>query len=454
MEGQERDEVKGFPEEANRLRRAMLSVDSSVLKPEPKRVMLEEMTELSEGRMDITVKGITFECFVKLKPEKPLYVILNGSATIAPPEFKRWKWHKFIDGSMLNIADPMYRQYPDLKIGWYYGDEQVSLRHYVADIVRKAAALLGLSDRDIIFYGSSGGGTALIQCAALIGNCTAVAINPQIRLCEYSGSRNFTKTTGIRLDKEDEQHRNDLLYFLKNGKNVNYLILQNLRSADDMLQQKNIMDTLGIKTRYGLSQNENIAVWTYDAPSVAPHNAQEYYCIYFIIKYLIDCLQSRQPADEEMIRWVTEMWYERAKCKSETDLLKRTPVIPDSGAFRQVMFRDELIVPDAGNKWGFAVVFGKLAPNTRYRLSCDGSEPVSGSVQFINVGIKDKKSGRCALKQYPMGQAFEFEFIAPEISADTELCIYTGSSDKTGQSEVRLRNVRLDAVEKSAEIDK
>lgn len=394
MESQESDEVKGFPEEANRLREEMLDVDSSILKAEPKRVILEEMNELSEGRIDITVNGITFECFVKLKPNRPLYVILNGSATIAPPEFKRWKWHKFIDGSMLNIADPMYRQYPGLKIGWYYGDENVSLRHCVADIVRKAAALLGLQSRDIIFYGSSGGGAALIQCAALIGNCTAVAINPQVRLCEYSGSRNFTKITGIRLDKVDEWHRNDFLYFLKNCKNVNYLILQNLRSAEDMLQQKNIMDALGIKTRYGLSQNDNIAVWTYDAPAVEPHNAQEYYCIYFIIKYLIDCLQSGQQADDELILWVTEVWHDRAKCKMETDLLKRTPVIPDSGTFRQVMFRDELIVPDAGNKWGFAAVFSKLAPNTRYRLSCDGSELVSGSVQFINVGIKGKKSGR------------------------------------------------------------
>lgn len=448
MEGQESDESKNFPEEADRLRRKMLSADRSVLKAEPKRFILEEMDELPEGRIDITVNGITFECFVRLKPGRPLYVILNGSAATAPPEFKRWTWHKFIDGSMLNIADPMYRRYPDLKIGWYYGDRNVSFRHCAADIVRKAAALLGLESRDIIFYGSSGGGAALIQCAALIGNCTAVAINPQIRLCEYSGSRGFTKATGIRLDRDDELLRNDLLYFLKNCRNVNYLILQNLRSPDDMLQQKNMMDALGIKTKYGFSQNDNIAFWIYDSPSVMPHKAQEYYCIYFVIKYLIDCMQSGRQADDEFIRWVTEMWYERAKSKNETELLRRSPFILDSGEFRQVMSSDEVIVPEAGNKWSFTVLSARLAPNTRYRLSCGGSELISGSVQYISVGIKDRKSGKCVLKQYPMGCAFEFEFVSPEVSDDAELRIYTNAPEKTSQNAVRLTNVRLEAAEK------
>lgn len=63
------------------------------------------------------------------------------------------------------------------------------------------------------------------------------------------------------------------------------------------------------------------------------------------------------------------------------------------------------------------------------------------------------KSGRCVLKQYPMGLAFEFEFISPAISADAELRIYTVGSEKKGQSAVRLHNVRIEAVEKSVVID-
>ena len=33
--------------------------------------------------------------------------------------FSRWSYYKFLNGSMLNIADPMLELYPELKLGWY-----------------------------------------------------------------------------------------------------------------------------------------------------------------------------------------------------------------------------------------------------------------------------------------------------------------------------------------------
>ena len=46
-------------------------------------------------------------------------------ASYAPlPRFGRWSWGKLFHGTTLNIEDPMLYKYPNLNLGWYYGEKK------------------------------------------------------------------------------------------------------------------------------------------------------------------------------------------------------------------------------------------------------------------------------------------------------------------------------------------
>ena len=139
-------------------RKELREVDKGYLTDKNIEIDIYNLTDLPNGRFRTTYDGVTFEMMFNYKKGKPLYVILNGAKTSAYPEFKRWSWYPFIQGSMLNIADPMYAKYPDLNIGWYYGDAKQDYRRVVAAMVIKIAQFLNIEKKDIILYGSSGGG--------------------------------------------------------------------------------------------------------------------------------------------------------------------------------------------------------------------------------------------------------------------------------------------------------
>lgn len=146
-----------FKSDIDTCRDNMLSVDSQLLHDRGITIDIEKEFELSDGRLILEYKKIGFECFFHYKSNTTLYVFLNGALTQKRPQFSRWSYYKFLNASVLNIADPMYQFYEDLKLGWYYGDETLNLRIYVAEIVKIIAGKLGVSNNNIIFYGSSGG---------------------------------------------------------------------------------------------------------------------------------------------------------------------------------------------------------------------------------------------------------------------------------------------------------
>ena len=377
-------EYGSFKDAVDEKRNGMLSADESLLLDNGFYLDLDKAEEIPDGRFHTWQKGILFECVFAYKEERRLYVILNGALTTSPPQFSRWSYYPFLDGCMLNIADPMYRMYDGLKLGWYYGSPQYDLRVYMAEMVRKIAGIYGIREQDIIFLGSSGGGCAAVELAGLLIGARAVAINPQIILTEYDYGKKFTEITGNDLEGNDPWHRNDAIHWLNNNPESYHILLFNLRSAQDMAQVKNICKRLDISLKYGLNVFEHHMIWIYDAecePFTSGHSAQEFYCIIFAVEFLLKNIGVGNLENQyaSFFRLINEFWY--FKWQQEQQLRMQ---ILDPGKL--------VLCRETGKKaalWGSGEIAGKIA---------DGMLDISGRNYYRIRTIFDndeRKTGTC-----------------------------------------------------------
>ncbi len=303
-----------FIQEVDIYRDNMLVSDKKLLIDRGAAVRAEDEFELTDGRMVIEYKKIKFDCFFYYKQSTKLYVFLNGALTQERPQFARWSYYKFSSGSVLNIADPMYEIYDELLLGWYYGNKDYNLRRYVAELVKIIAGKLGVCDHNIVFYGSSGGGAAVIECASHIEGAKAVSINPQIVLSEYFYADTFEKITGNILAEDHNWHRNNSIYYLRHNNRSKHLIMVNIRCEQDMRQISHICDAMGIRVKYGLNFFHDLVIWLYDCncePYVGPHNLQDNYCLFFAIEKLIENIDNEEFLEQydSFYRYINEWWF-------------------------------------------------------------------------------------------------------------------------------------------------
>lgn len=303
------NDIDVFKRSVDTHRSNMLSSDESLLYKKEQIIDIDEIEELQNGRICSFYKGYQFDSFFYRKDSKYLYVILNGALTGKKPQFRRWSYYSFLDGSVLDIADPMYEKYDGLELGWYYGGNEDNLRSYLACYVKKIADYIQVKYENIIFWGSSGGGAAALECANYVKDSIAVTINPQIMLQEYYYANKFEDITQISLEM-DKFHRTDGIYQLKRGKHI---LLMNLRSKSDMEQMKKICETMKIKVKYGINKFSNLIVWIYDCDLgiyCNAHSLQENYCVCFCINWLIRHFDDEKEIcdADSLFRLVNEFW--------------------------------------------------------------------------------------------------------------------------------------------------
>lgn len=308
-----------FKEDVDAARADMLKADTDMIRQMPVSIDLNTAGELPDGRLDIQYEGINFECFFHYKAAQTLYVFLNGAITgkgATVPMFARWSYYEFMNGSCLNISDPMYRMYDGLKLGWYYGSEETDLQQKLAEMVTRIAEMIGVEKSNIIFAGSSGGGYASIVCASRIPGAKSIAVNPQIVLREWHYSTKFAEITGIDLTCDDKQHRNNPLYYLQNHKDNRYLLFVNVRSKLDMQQISNICHVMDKRVKYGLNVFDNIVIWLYDAdltPWIDYHDVQENYCLCFLFEFIMNSLPEKLKQYDSFFGLINEFYYDMKK---------------------------------------------------------------------------------------------------------------------------------------------
>ena len=311
-------DVEEFMQSVDKHRDEMLFADERLLYSDEYIVDIDAINKLPNGRIRSFYKGYQFDSFIYKKPSKYLYVILNGALTGRKPQFNRWSYYSFLDGSVLDIADPMYEKYKGLELGWYYGNNEENLRVYLAEYIRKISEYLHVKCTDIIVWGSSGGGAAALECVNYLEGAIGVAINPQILLGDYSYANKFEEITRIKLGM-DHWHRADGIYHLKQGRHI---LLMNLRSKSDMVQMKKICESMRIRLQYGLNVFHNFIVWLYDCDLgnySSPHNLQENYCVCFLIEWLIHHFEDIKELQNtgSLFRFANEFWSYRYRLELE-----------------------------------------------------------------------------------------------------------------------------------------
>lgn len=105
--------------------------------------------------------------------------------TIKPPFFDRWSWYDFFEENYLVISDPTHYVDRNVQIGWYVGNRDIWYLEVISNIIEKIAINRKVTNNNIMFYGSSGGGFASIGLATLVRGSHVLVNNAQFFVMNY-----------------------------------------------------------------------------------------------------------------------------------------------------------------------------------------------------------------------------------------------------------------------------
>lgn len=135
--------------------------------------------------------------YTRLNSSPRHYIFFNGAlsenTTSVDPRFQRHSWAKRLNTNTLNIYDASVNPLKRYFLGWYQGTQDKPLHKDVVEIVEQLKRQHGLSNSDLVFYGSSGGGWAALHYAAQFKGSLAVAINSQIEILNFCIPRSVQK---------------------------------------------------------------------------------------------------------------------------------------------------------------------------------------------------------------------------------------------------------------------
>ena len=271
-------------------------------------------------RFAVDLNGIKFDCLITpYEPysSKSLFVIFSGARTLDTdviPIFRRWSYYRFIDSIVLNIADPMFAQFQNLTLGWYYGTKTVSYIELLSKIILQVCSLLKINTQNLYLFGSSGGGYVALQLSMYINNATHIVINPQIQLDKYFYSTEFSNQTGNDLLSYDPFRRNETINIICENNlssKSKFLILQNLQAKLDCVNHLfPLCKVAGINTlQFGLNCSNNITIWLYSC--MGGHVTQGDQFIFSYILYLANKISSGDPIshlDHLLIKNINVLW--------------------------------------------------------------------------------------------------------------------------------------------------
>ena len=145
------------------------------------------MAEPAVYRVDLGRTAVSAAFYPKQRSDR-LAIFFSGFVNrkqLALPVFRRWEWHPDAPAHALYLSDPTLERCEDLGLGWYIGTAERDCMEDIATLIRGVARRLGVAERDIVFYGSSGGGFAALRALRWFPLASAIAVNPQTRLTAF-----------------------------------------------------------------------------------------------------------------------------------------------------------------------------------------------------------------------------------------------------------------------------
>lgn len=233
--------------------------------------------DVSARRLRIESGDLVLECFGTPSDTKRLFVFLNGGGRplgdAGWSNFPRASWHPWLDGIGLNIDDPTYYAFPgELKSGWYLGSERSDGVAAVAATVRKVQERYSIKSENVVFVGSSSGGTAALKIAAATPGALAVAENPPF-YPHLRDTATYFARVGLDLNDPRQRRRNDLRHVLDHP-HSRFFVLQNAADVSVAHQLDSFASDASLRLpRFGLNEYGSLSVYCANIPTVSPHHA-------------------------------------------------------------------------------------------------------------------------------------------------------------------------------------
>ncbi len=432
--------------------------DNSLLKDNSIIYDINNIDSLSEGRFSVICNNVEFECLLRKKKSDKLYVVLSAgvsSSSVSQPQFNRWTYGKQLDGNILNIADPMYRKFPNLLAGWYFGTKEENYLDYLVNIIKVISEKLLIKKEHITFLGSSSAGYASIYCGCHIAKSTVMVFNPQIAIPQHLNiGINLKNTLSLDFDIEDKYGRFDLCEKIKYALDTKFIFFENARSFEDVQQISHLADCLNFKFKYGINTiSDKMIIWVYDAEGFLPHNEQDYLQLLMLLQELF-----KQDFTENWYKdisiYINELWHERFSVKHSKDIANKRlarsiielPISYYAKNFKAVPSINipELVIKAENNIWNQYLITKSLSPNTIYKLNIKNSSVLSGSTDKFSIVIRDiYLNYPTFVREYDISSEVVLFFVTSGDCTHQELRIYPGTLGQSQNISIYFDNITL-----------
>ena len=139
----------------------------------------------------ILAGGLALSFFAAIQPSQPrrLLVMLPGASRRARGhlDFQRYTWAiDFPAYDLVSFSDPSLKPGNDIGLAWFQNSADRFGVDALAEGITRICAAGGYAQKDVVFFGSSGGGFTGLMLASRFPEARVIAINPQISLPKYS----------------------------------------------------------------------------------------------------------------------------------------------------------------------------------------------------------------------------------------------------------------------------
>ena len=250
--------VKGFVKYKNSLENEYNKKSKSsdkITYYKTKRILFEELDKedfkpKEPTIYDILWNDVHFEFLINHKEESNKAVIwgtgvVNKKVTTSIPIFSRATWMNNINYTSIYYFDPTLYVNDEITLGWGYGTNDNWYLEKIAYLINYILDKQNIDRKNILFYGSSGGGFIAIMLATMFHSKCAV-VNPQFIVENYIEKGNTTITIE-RLRKyclkENENLLPERINVVELMKKENYIpqihLSQNIQAEKDITTQLN-----------------------------------------------------------------------------------------------------------------------------------------------------------------------------------------------------------------------
>ena len=416
---------------------------------------LNEIDEFIEsGRFSVNINNVLFNfLFNKKQNSKKLYVIYNGAKGKHVPSFPRWSYYNLFDGNYLGIDDPMYIEFPSLKISWFYGNKYKSYLHKSILLIHKISEILNINQNNIIFFSSSGGGYDSIYASTLINNTLSISINPQLYINKYPYADEFKQITGIDLNSNDELNRNNLIRQIKTHPNSRHVIIINSFDRHHFnYQLLPFAKELGITLKYGITIYKNILIWIYSVNNANPHTAFESKALFSAIDFISKEFKNYNPSKlkftdrfQNFSILCNEIWndiYNSNKNFKKIIIDCNNQLLNENSCLSFNTYRIKTTSNDSINNYHYYTI-ENLNINTLNTIIIKNTDIKSCNFSYYNVSIYNKRSKKdIKLYTFSVKEDAIINFLLHEGNEDISIYIYTGLRGKTLNNYFYIKNIK------------